>query len=79
MFLLGWVGRYTLMPVHMQSMFHVKELAEWEKDDGSSYGAHRDYPPSFGLLYIVCRVISGFKNDALFCQDRLGTNKQQGN
>ena len=59
MFLLGWVGRYTLMPVHMQSMFHVKELAEWEKDDGSSYGAHRDYPHlGCCILYVASFLVS---------------------
>ena len=29
---------YTLMPVHMQSMFSVKELQQWEPDNGSEYG-----------------------------------------
>ena len=35
---------YTLMPTHMMSLFHPRELQDWEKDDG--YGFMKVRRPS---------------------------------
>eukprot|EP01045_Picozoa_sp_COSAG04_P013408 COSAG04_NODE_950_length_9211_cov_69.923068_7_plen_62_part_00 len=45
---------YTLMPTHMMSLFHPRELQDWEKDDG--YGFMKVRRPSALLALVFTRT-----------------------
>ena len=45
---------YTLMPTHMMSLFHPRELQDWEKDDG--YGFMKVRRPSAFLALVFTRT-----------------------